>query len=264
MKLLQNLKGACGVLTVSALLCSCSSAVFPDIIEEDEAVNEPVMSEDSRFVGRKGKKIELSLPEESSSLRADDKNAAYDEDDKELADAMNSTLVKDDEVAASKTTPVNKEDIKKLEPEDMKESADLSEGETVVEQGIFAEENVGPSVSYRMETFYFANGSSVLDSKYNKQIRNIVKQAKSKKNAVVKVQGFASSRTRNTDAVSHKLANFKVSAARAASVADALKRYGLPASMIETEALSDSVPAYQEVMPEGERLNRRVEVYITY
>ena len=114
MKLLQNLKGACGVFAVSALLCSCSSAVFPDIIEEDEAVNEPVMSEDSSFVSRKGKKIELSLPEESSSLRADDKNAAYDEDDKELADAMNSSLVKDDEIAAVKTTPVNKEDIKKI------------------------------------------------------------------------------------------------------------------------------------------------------
>ena len=264
MKLLQNFKGSCGVFAVSALLCSCSSAVFPDIIEEDEAVNETVMSEDSSFVGRKGKKIELAMPEESSSLRADDKNAAYDEEDKELDEAMNSQLPKDDEVSAAKTTPVDRKDIKKAEPEDLKESADLSEGETIVEEGIFAGEDMTPSVSYRMDTFYFANGSAVLDSKYNKQIRNIVKLAKSKKNAVVKVQGFASSRTRNTDVVSHKLANFKVSAARAASVADALKRYGLPASMIETEALSDSAPAYQEVMPEGERLNRRVEVYIAY
>lgn len=264
MKLLQNLKGACGVFAVSALLCSCSSAVFPDIIEEDEDVNRPVMSESSSFVSRKGKKIEQSLPEESNSLRADNKNAAYDEDDEELNEAMDGSLVKDDEIAAAETTPVERKDIKKVEPKDMKESADLSEDETIVEQGIFAEENVGPSVSYLMETFYFADGSSVLDSKYNKQIRNIVKRAKAKKNAVVKVQGFASSRTRNTDAVSHKLANFKVSAARAANVADALKRSGLPASMIETEALSDSVPAYQEVMPEGERLNRRVEVYITY
>ena len=52
-------------------------------------------------------------------MRADDKNAAYDEDDKELADAMNSSLVKDDEIAAVKTTPVNKEDIKKIEPENI-------------------------------------------------------------------------------------------------------------------------------------------------
>ena len=30
------------------------------------------------------------------------------------------------------------------------------------------------------------------------------------------------------------------------------------------EAMSDSAPAYLEVMPEGERLNRRVEVFISY
>ena len=166
------------------MLCSCSSAVFPDIIEEDEAVNETVMSEDSSFVGRKGKKIELAMPEESSSLRADDKNAAYDEEDKELDEAMNSQLPKDDEVSAAKTTPVDRKDIKKAEPEDLKESADLSEGEPIVEEGLFAGEDMTPSVSYRMDTFYFANGSAVLDSKYNKQIRNIVKLAKSKKNAV--------------------------------------------------------------------------------
>ena len=78
------------------------------------------------------------------------------------------------------------------------------------------------------------------------------------------MQRFASSRTRNTDAVSHKLANFKVSMDRAQNVAQALRKAGLAAEYIEVEALSDTAPVYLEVMPEGERLNRRAEIYITY
>lgn len=124
-------------------------------------------------------------------------------------------------------------------------------------------ESSAPSVSYRLDTFYFADGSSVLDSEYNGNIRKIVKEAKAN-NATVTVYGYASSRTRNTDVVSHKMANFRVSLARAESVAAALRRAGLPASRITVEALSDTAPAYLEVMPEGERLNRRAEIYISY
>ena len=83
-------------------------------------------------------------------------------------------------------------------------------------------------------------------------------------NAIVSVYGYASSRTRNTDPASHKLANFKVSAERAESVAKVLRKYGVKSDRIVTHALSDSLPMYQEVMPEGERLNRRVEIYLTY
>ena len=42
------------------------------------------------------------------------------------------------------------------------------------------------------------------------------------------------------------------------------RRAGVPAAKISVLAMSDSAPAYQEVMPEGERLNRRAEVYISY
>jgi outer membrane protein OmpA-like peptidoglycan-associated protein len=47
-------------------------------------------------------------------------------------------------------------------------------------------------------------------------------------------------------------------------VAAALRRAGMPANKILVEAMSDNRPAYLEVMPEGERLNRRTEVYISY
>ena len=60
------------------------------------------------------------------------------------------------------------------------------------------------------------------------------------------------------------MANLKVSVARAESVAKVLQKYGMPKSQIITEGLSDSRPRYKEVMPEGERLNRRAEIYISY
>ena len=83
-------------------------------------------------------------------------------------------------------------------------------------------------------------------------------------NARIRVLGYASSRTRNTDIVTHKMANFKISSERAENVAAALRRAGVPARNITVEALSDTAPAYLEVMPEGERLNRRAEIYVSY
>ena len=116
---------------------------------------------------------------------------------------------------------------------------------------------------YLAETIYFDNGSSVVDYKFYDELKAVAKVAK-KNNAVVVVYGYASSRTRNTDPVSHKLANFKVSSDRANSVVKVLLKYGVQANRIIAQALSDSAPVYQEVMPEGERLNRRVEIYLTY
>ena len=95
------------------------------------------------------------------------------------------------------------------------------------------------------------------------EIKKIATLAK-KHDATIRVLGYASSRTKDTDIVSHKLANFKVSLNRAESVAAALRKAGVKQENITIEALSDSHPLYSESMPEGERLNRRAEVYISY
>lgn len=122
---------------------------------------------------------------------------------------------------------------------------------------------VEPSVFYLAETIYFNNGGASVDSQYYNSLRKIVKEAKAHNGKIV-VQGFASSRTRNADVMTHKMANLKVSVARAENVADLLVKYGMPRSKVITEGLSDSRPVYLEVMPEGERLNRRAEIYISY
>ena len=229
------------------MLTACASAIFPDFDDNEEDV---VVSEGGRVVRQ--------MPEEGSSLKADTENAAYegeedaseDEAVDEPQDETVDEIVEEEIVTAAETVPVKEENLE--------EEAEAAE---VVEE--LTAEPAGPSVSYRVDTFYFDNGSAYLSPKYNPNLRKIAKMVK-ENNANIVVYGHSSSRTRDTDPVSHKLANFKASLERAQNVAAALKRAGVPAGKISVQAMSDSAPAYQEVMPEGERLNRRAEVYISY
>ena len=229
------------------MLTACASAVFPDFDDNEEDV---VVSEGGRVVRQ--------MPEEGSSLKADTQNAAYEgEEDVDEVDVAEEPqddsvdeIIEEETVTAAETVPVKEENL-----EEEVEAAEVVEELTA--------EPAGRSVSHRVETFYFANGSAYLSPKYSPNLRKIAKVVK-ENNANVIVYGHSSSRTRDTDPVSHKLANFKASLERAQNVAAALKRAGVPAGKISVQAMSDSAPAYQEVMPEGERLNRRAEVYISY
>ena len=227
------------------LLNACAGVMFPDIEDDDEVV-----------VGEGGRVVK-TLPGEGKTLNADKENASYEGEDEA---AKEDGIPEEDKVEPAKVKPVVRgEEEPVAEPEAKEDVAEMK----VVEALIASEESNGPSISYRADTFYFENGSSVLGSEYKDNIARIAKEAKAN-NADVIVYGYASSRTRNTDAATHKLANFKVSSERAQNVAAALRKAGVPASKIVVEALSDTAPAYQEVMPEGERLNRRAEVYISY
>ncbi len=269
-----NLKILLASVVMSVALSACSSAVFPEIIEEDDVTLEDVMKKQGRPDAAPAKVLK-----EGKTLGADEQNAAYEgeAEDEIFAEITDKDLIEDKEekVLAEKAKVKSKakeklpeKEIKTVKVAEAKASASaplLSESvfeETLSETQKQDTDN-GPSVTYRLETIYFANGSAAVDSSYNSKIRDAVRQAKAN-NAKVKVLGFASSRTRNTDIVSHKLANLKVSMERAQNVAAALKRAGMKEDDISIEALSDSAPAYLEVMPEGERLNRRAEIYISY
>ena len=234
-----------GCSLVVLLLSGCASAVFPDF---DDNLDEMEVHEGGRVI--------RELPKEGNSLRADTENVAYEEDEELEADSLEPT----------KTTSVETEELEdelQDEPEVKEDEKEIEKEDKVEAENKISAEDVGESVSYRVDTFYFDNGSAYLSPKYNKNLRNIAKMIK-ENNARVIVYGHSSSRTRDTDPASHKLANFKASMERAQNVASALKRVGVPADKISVEAMSDSMPAYQEVMPEGERLNRRAEVYIVY
>lgn len=263
-----NLKILLASVVMSAALSACSSAVFPEIIEEDDVTLEDVMKKQGKPDTASAKVLK-----EGETLGADEQNAAYegeaeDEIFSEITDKEEKVLAEKAKAKSKTKEKLPEKEIKTVKVAEVKVPAGaplLSESvfEETLSETQEADADSGPSVTYRLETIYFANGSAAVDPSYNSKIRAAVRQAKAN-NATIKVLGFASSRTRNTDIVSHKLANLKVSMERAQNVAAALKRAGMKEDDISIEALSDSAPAYLEVMPEGERLNRRAEIYISY
>ena len=269
-----NLKILLASVVMSTALSACSSAVFPEIIEEDDVTLEDVMKKQGKPDTASAKVLK-----EGETLGADEQNAAYEgeAEDEIFAEITDKDLIEDKEEKVLAEKAKAKSKTKEKLPEKEIKTVKVAEaivpaGAPLLSESVFeetlsetqeADADNGPSVTYRLETIYFANGSAAVDPSYNSKIRAAVRQAKAN-NATIKVLGFASSRTRNTDIVSHKLANLKVSMERAQNVAAALKRAGMKEDDISIEALSDSAPAYLEVMPEGERRNRRAEIYISY
>ena len=244
----NNIRAYGLVFGVLFALSACKSASFPEITDEYAET-----SEDGYL-------------KESSGLASDSKNIAYEGET--ITPAKTKPVIVSDSEDLSKEETILSENIEE-ENHPSPEEKSFPEQVAEVNKPEVNKPEVDtptaqiPSVTYLVETFYFDNGSSYLQEGSNAKIRQIVKEAK-KNNAFVRVMGYASSRTRNTDMASHKMANFKVSQARAEAVAEALRRAGMPTNKILVEAMSDNRPAYLEVMPEGERLNRRAEVYISY
>ena len=111
-------------------------------------------------------------------------------------------------------------------------------------------------------TISFANGSSKLSSATSSQLKKVAVLQR-QYGGVVKVVGYASSRTRDMDPVKHMVANLNISLSRAQSVAKELAKYGVPANMIQIEGAGDNNPVVgDEDMPSLEAANRRVEVYL--
>lgn len=106
----------------------------------------------------------------------------------------------------------------------------------------------------------FKAGSASLSSRERQGLRQIA-QVFRQRGGAIRVEGHASSRTRNMDPVQHHLVNFNVSLNRANAVARELVRQGVPKEAVFVSALSDSRPLYYEVMPAGDAGNQRVEVY---
>ncbi|PPR76161.1 MAG: hypothetical protein CFH05_00335 [Alphaproteobacteria bacterium MarineAlpha3_Bin4] len=115
--------------------------------------------------------------------------------------------------------------------------------------------------STRVATILFLSGSAGLNAR-DRQILANVRRLHKERGGKLRVIGHASSRTRNTNAIRHKMINFKVSVERADAVAHELMRLGIKRSDIFVDAVSDSQPIYYEIMPSGEAGNRRAEIYL--
>lgn len=197
---------------------------------------------------------------ETTILGSDSLNARYEEE--KAMPAPTKPIIRED---ARKEAKIDKDrEFKKIITYAAAEKAERAKTEKKKEKKKeVSPVKSEPSVAYQAATVLFADGSSTVAPEYNGEIRKIARLAK-EKNAHITVYGFASSRTRDTDVATHKLINFNISLKRAESVAAALIRAGAPKKSVAVEALSDSMPLYQEVMPEGERLNRRAEIYVSY
>lgn len=254
----KSLKNLLAVAASVMLLSGCASAIFPDFEENNDIVVDD------------GGKVEVRKVKEDGILVGDKENASYEGDEDDTADEVDvadAPVVEGDEDAVSpaKVIEVKADDIAPVETAEAEDNVKVTEAsadEKVLEAQDDSEPQ-GPSMHYLAETIYFENGGAVVDASYRSALRKLAKIVK-ENDATVTVYGFASSRTRDTDPATHKLANFKISAERAENTAKALRRAGVPADKITTQAMSDSMPMYQEVMPEGERLNRRAEIYLTY
>lgn len=227
-------------------LCGCAGVFFPDFNEGNDIVVDD------------GGKVEIRKVEEKGVLIGDKENALYEGDeDKEadetkLADSSLPSSSETEEITPAKVTEVTRtDDLPAVESQEDTSSTALNDAPNA------------PAMRYLAGVVYFANGGAYVDENGRALLRQIASKAK-KHNASVEIFGFASSRTRNTDPVSHKLANFKISSDRANNVAAALHSLGVKNEQMAVQALSDSQPMYKEVMPEGERLNRRAEIYLTY
>lgn len=113
----------------------------------------------------------------------------------------------------------------------------------------------------KVATIRFENGSARLSSR-DRQILANVMRLKNERGGRIHIVGHASSRTRNTDPVKHKMINFQVSVARADVIAKELMRMGVDQAHLQVDAISDSAPQFLEVMPTGEAGNRRAEIYL--
>lgn len=256
----KKLKDLLAAAASVMLLSGCASAIFPDFEENNDIVVDD------------GGKVEVREVKEDGILVGDKENASYEGDEDEVADEVETDdaeapVVEDgeDEVSPAKVIEVKADDIAPVETAETEDNVKVTEA-SADEKVLTVEDDSepqGPSMHYLAETIYFENGGAVVDASYRSVLRKLAKIVK-ENDATVTVYGFASSRTRDTDPATHKLANFKVSAERAENTAKALRRAGVPADKITTQAMSDSMPMYQEVMPEGERLNRRAEIYLTY
>lgn len=120
--------------------------------------------------------------------------------------------------------------------------------------------STGPVAGERIAVLRFTSGSARIRSADRRRIRDIARAFK-QRGGGIRIEGHASSRTRDMTEVRHHLTNFDVSLKRANAVAAELIRQGVPQNVLFVAALSDSRPIYYEVMPAGELGNQRVEVF---
>ena len=162
---------------------------------------------------------------------------------------------------AAKNVKNKKDEIKSIDYEE-NESKDNN---NQVDISLFEKKSLvlKNKVQFKIATINFRSGSSSIEGNDILKIKKVMKLAK-EKNAQIRIVGHASTRTKDMPPLKHKLANFNISDKRSQAVAQVFLKNKFPASMLITEAVSDSKPLFHESMPAGTYGNQRTEIFIIY
>ena len=187
-------------------------------------------------------------------------NAFSLEDSEQVLEALPPDDYKIDNLA-TKNVKNKKDEIKSIDYEENKSKVNSNQ----VDINLFKKKSLvlRNKVQFKIATINFRSGSSSIEGKDILKIKKVMKLAK-EKNARVRIVGHASTRTKDMPPLSHKLANFNISDKRSQAVAQVFLKNKFPASMLITEAVSDSKPLFHESMPAGTYGNQRTEIFIIY
>ena len=119
------------------------------------------------------------------------------------------------------------------------------------------------NITFLSTVIYHSNAKADISTRDERALKNVANFAK-KRNALLRIVGNSSSRSKNMKEIQNKIANFDLSILRAQKVRDTLIKYGVPSENVFISAVSDTEKVAEENMPINEAVNRRTEVYITY
>ena len=119
------------------------------------------------------------------------------------------------------------------------------------------------NITFLSTVIYHSNARADVSARDERVLKNVANFAK-KHNAIIRVVGNSSSRSKNMKEAQNKIANFDLSILRAQKVRDILIKYGVPSDKVFISAVSDTEKISEENMPINEAVNRRTEVYINY
>ena len=163
-------------------------------------------------------------------------------------------ISEDKNIESEFSSPLKDEtDIKKIE----------NRIDEMLEEKVVKKLELKNKIQFKIATINFNSGSSSLNRDGYKKIMKVLKLA-NERDAIVKIVGHASTRTKDMDILKHKMVNFVISDKRAQAVASVFVKNKFPLDKLITEAVSDSKPLFHEVMPAGTNANQRTEIYLIY
>mgnify|MGYP001491906692 CR=1 FL=1 len=197
------------------------------------------------------------LTNDDAKVFDDNTNASSLKDSEQVLEAVPS----DDYEINNLAVKNEKDEIKSVDYEENKSKDNSNQ----VDINLFEKKSLvlRNKVQFKIATINFRSGSSSIEGKDILKIKKVMKLAK-EKNARVRIVGHASTRTKDMPPLNHKLANFNISDKRSQAVAQIFLKNKFPASMLITEAVSDSKPLFHESMPAGTFGNQRTEIFIIY